>query len=254
MDTSLNTRLDQWRKAPSELKIFTDEAHFWLIDLRQPRFEVDQMTALLSQDEYRRMKRLRRAKNKTEFAIAHGALRDILGRYLQLPPGDIQFQFEYHHKPMIYHEINKVNLDFNLSHSAGYALIGIAKDRSVGVDIEFISGERQHSRIPERFFSIREVKSLRSLPEDRQLDAFFAAWTRKEAYVKAKGWGLLLALAEFSVTIAPNEKPALLEMKSDPGEIHRWSLLDIKLPDGYRGAAAVEGKLFNTFYFLYNGI
>jgi len=252
MNTTPGTQLDQWRKAPAEPKIFTDEVHFWLIDLRQQGFEIDQMTALLSPDECRRMERFRHSENRTEFAIAHAALRDILGRYLQLPPREVHLQYEYNRRPIIAPAINSVKLDFNLSHTAGYALVGIARERRIGVDVECISDKRQHGRIPERFFSLREVELLRSLPDDMQLDAFFTAWTRKEAYIKARGWGLSLPLADFSVTVAPDEQPTLLEMKSDPGEIDRWSLMDLNLSDGYRGAAAVEGKSFNTLYLLYN--
>ena len=74
-----------------------------------------------------------------------------------------------------------------------------------------------------------------------QLQAFFACWTRKEAYVKAKGEGLSIPLDQFEVSLVPGRPAALERVFSDPGEAGRWTLQDLLPAPGYAGALCVEG-------------
>ena len=81
------------------------------------------------------------------------------------------------------------DLRFNLSHSHDLAMYAFALARDVGVDIEMIRADAANDRIAENFFSPTEVAMLRALPHERQVEGFFNCWTRKEAYVKARGAG-----------------------------------------------------------------
>jgi 4'-phosphopantetheinyl transferase len=69
--------------------------------------------------------------------------------------------------------------------------------------------------------------------------AFFRCWTRKEAYIKAKGDGLSLALHEFDVSIAEQDRDALLATRPDPTEAARWTVCDVPMGTGYVAAVAV---------------
>jgi len=86
---------------------------------------------------------------------------------------------------------------------------------------------------------------LRRLPKDDQYEAFFNCWTRKEAYIKAKGEGLSMPLDRFAVTLAPGEAAALLETRDDPQEASRWSLRELHPGPGFAAAVAVEGDGWN---------
>ncbi len=97
-------------------------------------------------------------------------------------------------------------------------------------------------RIAERFFSAAEVATLRALPRELREEAFFACWTRKEAYIKARGAGLSIPLGSFSVTLAPGEPAALLDYPSSPEEIRAWSLRSLETVPGFAAALAVEGE------------
>jgi 4'-phosphopantetheinyl transferase len=48
--------------------------------------------------------------------------------------------------------------------------------------------------IAENFFSEDEVATLKSLPADQRTAGFFNCWSRKEAFIKAKGMGILYVL------------------------------------------------------------
>jgi 4'-phosphopantetheinyl transferase len=110
----------------------------------------------------------------------------------------------------------------------------------VGIDIERIRFDLPVAEIAERFFSKREDAILRSLPTDVQHQAFFRCWTRKEAYIKARGEGLSLPLDQFDLSSALGEPDTVLGTQRDPSETSRWSLQDLSPAPGYVAALAVE--------------
>jgi 4'-phosphopantetheinyl transferase len=111
----------------------------------------------------------------------------------------------------------------------------------VGIDVEFVDHEFAGEEIAERFFSVSEMKTLRSVPANQRADAFICCWTRKEAYVKALGEGLSVPLHGFDVSFGPNARAALIHVRTHPNEVSRWSMYEINVPRGYRAALVVEG-------------
>jgi 4'-phosphopantetheinyl transferase len=107
----------------------------------------------------------------------------------------------------------------------------------LGVDIELVQPELAGGGLAERFFSPREVRTLRALPEKDQTHAFLACWTRKEAFLKARGDGLTLALDSFDVTLAPDEPAALLRTGWSPVEHSRWRVVDLSDIERHQVAA-----------------
>src|SRR5204863_6538565 len=91
------------------------------------------------------------------------------------------------------------------------------------------------------FFSSSEIAWLSSLPQAARLRAFFNCWTRKEAFIKAKGLGLSLDLDQFDVTL-DDEEAALLCTRWDESEAERWSLRALDVGSGYVAAVLVEGR------------
>jgi 4'-phosphopantetheinyl transferase len=80
--------------------------------------------------------------------------------------------------------------------------------RRGGVDLEPISSELAGEDIAQRFFSANDATRLLSVPASERQQAFFNCWTRKEAFIKAKGTGLSLPLDQFDVTLSPGEPGA----------------------------------------------
>ena len=127
-----------------------------------------------------------------------------------------------------------------MSHSAELALVAIGRDVEMGVDVESVRAMHDADDIASRFFSAREAAQLRSLPDAVRNEAFFACWTRKEAYLKALGSGLAKPLDEFEVAFAPGEAAALV-VYGDERETARWTLRALSPAPGYTGALVTEG-------------
>lgn len=133
------------------------------------------------------------------------------------------------------------DLRFNLTHSHGLALFALSQGRELGVDVERIRPEMAGEQIARRFFSASEVTALLALAPGLREEAFFHCWTRKEAYLKATGRGLTLALDSFDVSVVPDAPAALLATRHDLSEATRWSLQTLRLAPSYVGTLAVEG-------------
>jgi 4'-phosphopantetheinyl transferase len=182
------------------------------------------------------------ARDRNHFTVARGLLRLILGGYLDSDPAALHFVYGTHGKPALAADNGGTLLRFNVSHSGGFALYAVAQQRELGVDIEQIRPEfAREQGIAERFFAPQEVATLRALPVDVQPEAFFACWSRKEAYIKARGLGLAMPLERFAVSLAPGEPAALLSTADDPQEARRWTMQALAPVPGYAAALAVAG-------------
>lgn len=228
-----------------------DEAHVWRAALEQPPAEVERLSRHLSADEMARAARFRFPLHRDHFIVARGLLRLIIGRYLQVAAPSLTFAYSPYGKPQLAGAFENSNLRFNLSHSHELVLYALTRRRDLGVDVERLRADVVGEGIAERFFSAAEIKALRALPEESQVEAFFNCWTRKEAYIKAIGEGLSHPLDQFDVSLAPGEPARLIGTRGDPQELERWSLFDLAPGDGYAGALIVEGRDLEVEYWHY---
>src|SRR5437899_1392204 len=227
-----------WLSPPAHLRASQDEVHVWRVSLDQ--LQAPKFIALLDDDERTRAARFRFQEHHNRFTVARGALRTILGRYLEVEPAALQFSYGRYGKPALAEGFATNTINFNLSHSGEFMLLAVTRGREVGIDIELINQEFATTEIAERFFSRREILSLRSQARQLQTEGFFNCWTRKEAYIKARGEGLSLPLDQFDVSLEPSGA-ALLDNRISPGEVSRWSLQELHPARAYCAAVAVEG-------------
>jgi 4'-phosphopantetheinyl transferase len=225
----------------------TGHVDVWRVRLGDIDLVVD--SEILSADELERARRFYFEKDRLQFCGCRSRLRRILSTYLGISPKDIRFEYGPTGKPGLAGDQNPFQLRFNVSHSVERALIAIGTTFPVGVDIEKIRREVDVDTLAERFFSESERDSLASLPHEHRLRAFFACWTRKEAFLKATGFGLSHRLSDFSVATDPECRPTIREIHGDEEVAKKWSLMDIDVEDGYRAAVAVEleSPTFSTF-------
>lgn len=230
-----------WCPPPKTLVLGSNEVHVWraILDLKVARMQSLEQT--LSADERTRAGRFYFQKDREHFTVARGVLRAILGRYLEMEPGQLRFCYSPYGKPALAGESGRDALRFNVSHSHGLALYAISRGWEIGIDLERLRPHLADEQIAERFFSPREVTTLRGLPIDMQQEAFFACWTRKEAYIKARGEGLTIRLDKFEVSLAPGEPAALLHSDGALQEASLWSLQALVPGPGYVAALAVKG-------------
>src|SRR5262245_8409839 len=180
-----------WDTPPSCPGLPRDAVHVWSAELDLPPRLVMRHALLLSPDEQARAARFRFREHRRRFVVAHGVLRCILAAYLADDPLQLRFRSDPRSKPGLIEPAGSNWLSFNLSHSAGVALIAVAHQREVGVDVERMRHIDQADGIAEHHFCVSERDTLRITPEERKSDLFFAYWTRKEALLKATGEGIL---------------------------------------------------------------
>jgi len=228
--------LGQWRLPANKRSLSDDEVDVWRVSLAPLGSMVNDFRDHLSGQENDRAEKFKFQNDRERYILTHGLLRVILSLYADVAPEELRFTENPYGKPELVHP-SGLNLTFNLSHSHERALIGIARGRQIGVDIEYVKNDFEWKEIVERFFSPREIQMINALPKDLQHRAFFTCWTRKEAYVKATGMGLSLPLKEFDVSPVPGAATLLL---SSP-EKTRWSMKEVEVAEAYVATVAVEG-------------
>lgn len=230
-----------WLLAPPNLTLSSDEVHVLRASLDVPTSRVQSMQQTLSANELSRAGRFYFRKDRQRYIVTRGLLRTILSRYLDTEPNQLRFCYGDHGKPTLVATSGQRALSFNLSHSGGLALYAVTCGREIGIDLERVRVDFDYEQIAARFFSPPENAVLGGLPSKIKPEAFFNCWTRKEAYIKARGEGLSLPLDQFDVSVAPAEPAALLNTRGDPHETFRWSLHELKPAPGHVAALAVEG-------------
>jgi 4'-phosphopantetheinyl transferase len=224
------------------------QVHVWRAPLDLETEQLQLLRGLLSADERLRAAAFRFRSDRDRFAAGRGWLRWLLGRYLGRTPAGVRLRNDAGGKPALAGEADD-GLRFNVSHSAGLALVAMTWAREVGVDVERIGDDFPGLDVARRFFSRGEVAVLEALPPAFRIRAFYDCWTRKEAYLKARGVGLALALDRFEVSFGPGQAPALRVAGSggdafdpDEDELRRWSVHALDAGPGYAAALVLEGS------------
>ena len=223
-----------------------DDVQIWQVTLEQDATTLAQLHDLLHDEERQRAARFYFPADRRRYTVGRGVLRLLLGHYLQTAPTQINFVYNPYGKPELAPINGATALHFNLSHSGEMALYAFAQQRPLGVDIERIKPDLAWRDLARHVFSPYEQQVLETLPAAEQLPAFYRGWTRKEAYIKARGMGLSLALDQFDVTMQPDVPAQLLATRDNAQEATRWTLCDLPCPNGYAAALAVAGRGWHT--------
>lgn len=236
------TPINLWRPAPRFLTLSDNQVHVWRINLNISPEQVQTYHNTLSSDEKSTAARFYFQNDRDQYIVARGALRTILSRYLDIAPDEIQFSYSSLGKPTLTNSLGIEIVNFNVSHSHKMALVGVTRGRQLGIDLEYIQKDFACEEIAKRVFSPQEIATLDDLPRDLKHEAFFNCWTRKEAYIKARGLGLSYPLNQFEVSLIPGEPAQLIKVNGDDFfEASRWSLQELELGPRYAAALAVEG-------------
>ena len=220
------------------LALNATEVHLWQASLDGRPADI--FESFLSADELDRANRFHFTADRTHFIVARGLLRNLLAAYLGINCTELRFSYGAKGKPFLLLD-GQTQINFNLSHSHGRAAFAFSRGRELGVDLEYVKEDFEAELIATRFFSRSEVLALRLVPAELRNQAFFNCWTRKEAYIKARGEGLSMPFDQFDVSLRPGEPAALLNNYREERELERWSMKAITTPADYVGALVVEG-------------
>lgn len=198
-----------------------------------------ELVSTLSPDEKERASRQRHERDRRHMEAARGLLRRLLGAYTGTPAAQLEFALGERGKPRL-HQPSTLGIEFNLSHSGGYALLGIAAGHALGVDLELVRPVDDLEQIARSNFAAAEVRELLDLEPERRLAGFIAGWTRKEAFVKAQGHGLAMGLGGFEVSMDPDGEAELRGVDGSSALARHWTLWGFKATADTWAAAAVH--------------
>ncbi|MFM8932842.1 MAG: 4'-phosphopantetheinyl transferase family protein [Gemmataceae bacterium] len=196
---------------------------------------------LLDEHECQRAQRLRSARARAEFVSGRGLVRLALGKLMDLDPRSVQLSSIGNGKPVLAAESVPPLVHFNLAHSHGMGLLALSIHAELGVDIEKIRAVADMDSLARRYFHPNEVAKLRILEEDeaRRL-AFFHAWTRKEAFLKATAAGIGFGLDRVEVTLGGDQPARLVRIDGSEEKARNWTLEHLAPSDGWMAALALQ--------------
>ena len=232
----------QWKTSRLLPTLAENEVHIWRASLHTERSVLHTLQRLLADDEVTKARQFYFEKDRQHFIIARGVLRTLLSHYLNVPAHLLSFIYNAYGKPSLGSPFRESHLHFNLSHSQDIALYAFTYTRQIGIDVEYMRSDINYEELASSSFSAHEQTILSTLPQDLTRQAFFNCWTRKEAYIKARGKGISIPLDQFDVSLRPGEPAMLLASREVPQELTHWSLQEFLPASSYAGAVAVEGS------------
>jgi 4'-phosphopantetheinyl transferase len=210
----------------------------WLCPLERTRDEIDLLSATLSDAERARAGRFGTELLRNRWIAGRTTLRLLLGDTLGIGPSAVEIRRGVRGRPMLADAGS--GIDFNVSHTRDFGLIGIARGlpegTRIGVDIERVDRDVGADRLATKFLTARERESLGHLDADERRKRFLRYWTCKEAMSKATGDGLAAPFRRLDVELA--ETPRLLDGPS-PYVPARWTLLPAAVPATWFATVAI---------------
>ena len=186
------------------------EAHVWFAipESVQDDGILQQLTAILSEQELDRCRRFHFFADWHRYLVSHALVRKTLSRYIDIPPADWCFSHGEHGRPEIANP-GIPPLRFNLTHTDGLVCCIVTLDDDCGIDAEKITARHATAGIAKRMFSAAEYQELQRLEDQERLEYFFTRWTLREAYVKARGTGIFFPTHKLTFTLTANRSIAV---------------------------------------------
>lgn len=211
-------------------------AHACVVPLHAGPQTLRRMYGLLSPGERVRAARFAFDRDRRTYVMSHGILRRVLAAACHLNPSRLRFRQGPRGKPYLVDA--PPGLQFNLSHTEGFCLVGVTRGAAIGVDIERVRATDDMPQLVRHCFSPAEQREFAALPAADRCRGFFKGWTRKEAFIKAVGDGLSYPLDKFDVSLAP-DRPHLLAIGGSPKAAAGWTMAALEPAPDVQAAVAV---------------
>jgi 4'-phosphopantetheinyl transferase len=228
----------QLTSTPQELPAIEPGVALWWCALERTPAEVAGIASVLSTAEMARATRFGTDTLRHRWMAGRAALRVVLGRTLGIAAADVPLVRGVRGRPELANAADRV--DFNVSHTRGVALMGIARDLAgrvrIGVDIEHRDREVSADRLARKFLTPREQATLAQFAPDARRQRFLRYWTCKEAMSKATGDGLIAPFRRLDVDLSPAPR---LCAGPPPYAPPAWSLHFAELPPEWLATVAL---------------
>ncbi|NDW04418.1 4'-phosphopantetheinyl transferase family protein [Jiella pacifica] len=216
------------------------------VHLADPALADDRQTGwlpLLDPAERARYERYKVEGARQEYLTGRALVRTTLSRYADVDPADWRFEANRYGRPSIAADQAHLapDLVFNLSHTRGLVALAVGQDCDLGVDVEWIDRDNELARLCDRYFAPSEAAHVRAGEGAERTERFFAFWTLKEAYIKARGMGLALPLDGFAYDIT-GDAPIIAFKSSCPDDPARWRFLRRTMGPSHRLALAISSR------------
>jgi len=213
------------------------EVHVWVVRLDAPMPDALHMEEVLSGDERREACRYRDRHESFRFVMRRAARRITLAPYVGIPPSGLEFATSPHGKPSL---AQSSSIVFNCTASNDLAIIAVAEQCRIGVDLEHLPPPADALDVARHFLSDAENAALRAAPPDTQGVLFLLYWTRKEALLKALGTGLREPFTEF--TVEPGSGGGVVCRQSESGALEQWNLISLQPASTYLATLAYDAN------------
>lgn len=175
--------------------------------------------SILSTEEVERADRFRFDADRNRFITGRAVVRHALSRFADVEPADWRFTVNSFGRPQIAGPAEFRQLRFSASRTNGLTMCAVTRGREIGADLECL--REYPANIVESYFSQNEARAIRQGTLEERSFLFFAKWTLKEAYCKAKGLGLSIPIAKTSFSLV-NEQPRMTIEPPLEDDSARW--------------------------------
>ena len=203
------------KRLPSPLSL---DIRLWWVDLDLYANCVP-LEGLDAVDYEQAMRKSFRHDSRRSLASRH-VLRQLIAKALGRLPEDLRILPDKFGKP----QLSDRAVQFNLSHSGRYALVGVSHTLAIGVDIEILRPAPEVETIIAEHFTDNERATISSASGGQRDMEFFACWTRKEALAKALGTGFLLRPSLIDVGCSVDTRNTAIELGANLCEVTVASL------------------------------
>lgn len=228
---------------PITQNIDSREIHLWCAFSRDMSQEslLPRYRNLLDAQERRRELHFYFVHDQRRYVMTRALVRTVLSHYADIKPEQWTFTSNRYGQLKISNaDAEARSLSFNISHTNGLILLGVAKDRALGVDAENIRTHEAAIELADLFFAPEEAAALSSLPINRQPRRFLEYWILKESYMKAKGGGFSIPIEKFSFHF-PCEDRVRLSIHPDLHDVpDHWRFWQFSLGSKYLVAVCAE--------------
>jgi 4'-phosphopantetheinyl transferase len=212
------------------------DVHVWTVRLDAAAALLPVPADVLNADELARAARYVFETDRLAFLRGRAALRLILATYLGISPATVPLRKGRQDKPELGPPFDASALHFNVSNTGNLALYAVARDGPIGIDVEQVRPVADLEGVAGLILSEAEQAAFSATDAQDRLAFFHAAWTRKEAYLKALGYGLMRSptLVELGALLGEAGEP--IRDAGDATAAERWQLTTWQPAEGYCAA------------------